>query len=177
MPELASSPSTGAPTVPVALEYDGGDMDCGSGLLLAITSRMRRIDEGEVLLLHTSERSVLADLPAWARLAGHDLIAVVDDAADTAPGPWPLWIERGRTVTGALDRSVAADVEYSSGAPAPVGTRLWLCSNFHCNPGLHLLLRSVLTACRASPDVGRDRGERCRAVRPAGRPGAARHRR
>ena len=133
MPELAASPPPGAPTVPVALEYDGGDMDCGSGLLLAITSRMRRIDQGEVLLLHTRERSVLADLPAWARLAGHDLIAVVDDAADTAPGPWRLWIERGRTVTGALDRSVAADVAYSSGAPAPVGTRLWLYSNFHCN--------------------------------------------
>jgi len=133
MPELAASPTPGAPTVPVALEYDGGDMDCGSGLLLAITSRMRRIDQGAVLLLHTRERSVLADLPAWARLAGHNLLAVVDDAADTAPGPWRLWIERGRTVTGALDRSVAADVAYSSGAPAPVGTRLWLYSNFHCN--------------------------------------------
>lgn len=133
MPELAAPPSPGAPTTPVAFEYDGGDMDCGSGLLLAITSRMRRIDEGEVLLLHTRERSVLADLPAWARLAGHDLIAVVDDAVDTAPGPWRLWIERGRTTTEALDRSVAADVEYSSGAPAPVGTRLWLYSNFHCN--------------------------------------------
>lgn len=133
MPELAASPPPGPPTVPVALEYDGGDMDCGSGLLLAITSRMRRIDEGAVLLLHTRERSVLADLPAWARLAGHDLLAVVDDTADTAPGPWRLWIERGRTATGALDRSVAADVAYSSGAPAPVGTRLWLYSNFHCN--------------------------------------------
>ncbi|MCY7400425.1 MAG: radical SAM protein [Nocardioides sp.] len=133
MPELAAPPPPGAPTVSVALEYDGGDMDCGSGLLLAITSRMRRIDEGEVLLLHTRERSVLADLPAWARLAGHDLIAVVDDAAEAAPGPWRLWIERGRTATGPVDRSVAADVEYSSGAPAPVGTRLWLYSNFHCN--------------------------------------------
>ena len=133
MPELAASPPPGGPTVPVALEYDGGDMDCGSGLLLAITSRMRRIDEGAVLLLHTRERSVLADLPSWARLAGHDLLAVVDDTTDTAPGPWRLWIERGRTVTGAVDQSVAADVEYSSGAPAPEGTRLWLYSNFHCN--------------------------------------------
>jgi len=133
MPELTDLPSAGAPAVPVALEYDGGDMDCGSGLLLAITSRMRRIDEGAVLLLHTQERSVLADLPAWARLAGHDLVAVVDDAADTGQGPWRLWIERGRTVADPVDRIVAADVAYSSGAPAPVGTRLWLYSNFHCN--------------------------------------------
>ena len=133
MPDLAASPSSAPPTVPVALEYDGGDMDCGSGLLLAITSRMRRIDEGEVLLLHTRERSVLADLPAWARLAGHDLLAVVDDAAETASGPWRLWITRGRTVTGGSERPRAPQVEYSSGAPAPVGTRLWLYSNFHCN--------------------------------------------
>ena len=133
MPDLAGSPPAGVPTVPVALEYHGGDMDCGSGLLLAITSRMRRIDEGQVLLLHTSEHSVLADLPAWARLAGHDLLAVVDDATGTGPGPWRLWIGRGRSHAGPTNRSVVAEVEYSSGEPAPVGTRLWLYSNFHCN--------------------------------------------
>ena len=133
MPDLAVSPPAGAPTVPVALTYDGDDMDCGSGLLLAITSRMRRIDEGEVLLLHTRERSVLADLPAWARLAGHDLLAVVDDATGTGPGPWRLWIVRGRNLPGVTHRSVSAEVAYSSGEPAPVGTRLWLYSNFHCN--------------------------------------------
>ena len=169
MPELAGSSTPGAPTVPFALEYDGGDMDCGSGLLLAITSRMRRIDQGEVLLLHTRERSVLADLPAWARLAGHHLIAVVDDAANTAPGPWRLWIERGRTATGALDRSVAADVEYSSGAPAPVGTRLWLYSNFHCNlactyccaassPQAEPRLMSVETAASAAEQFAQQGG-------------------
>ncbi|WP_435199801.1 radical SAM protein [Janibacter sp. GS2] len=133
MPELTALPPRDAPTRPVALEYDGGDQDCGSGLLLAITSRMRRIDEGAVLLLHTNEGSVLADLPAWARLAGHDLLAVVDDTADTAPGPWRLWIERGRSTSGGAGRTTAPDVEYSSAAPATVGTRLWLYSNFHCN--------------------------------------------
>lgn len=169
MPELAAPLPPGAPTVPVALEYDGGDMDCGSGLLLAITSRMRRIDQDEVLLLHTRERSVLADLPAWARLAGHDLIAVVDDAADPAPGSWRLWIKRGRTVTEAPDRSVAADVEYSSGAPAPVGTRLWLYSNFHCNlactyccaassPRAEPRLMSVETAASAAEQFAQQGG-------------------
>lgn len=133
MPDRAASPPAEAPTVPVALAYDGDTMDCGSGLLLALTSRMRRIDEGEVLLLHTREPSVLADLPAWARLAGHDLLAVVDDATGSGPGPWRLWIARGRSLPGVPHRSVGARVEYSSGEPAPVGTRLWLYSNFHCN--------------------------------------------
>ena len=134
MSEMIATPASSAPEAPIALEYDGGDMDCGSGLLLAITSRMRRIDEGEVLLLHTRERSVLADLPAWARLAGHELIAIVDDASRIDPGPWRLWIGRGRGATAAAPAPVAAaEVDYSSGAPAPVGTRLWLYSNFHCN--------------------------------------------
>lgn len=121
--------------VHVALEYDGGDMDCGSGLLLAITSRMRRVEEGEVLLLYTSERSVLADLPAWARLAGHTLLGVLntgENADGTGSGPWQLWIERGRAAASGLARPLPA-VEYTSGAPAPVGTRLWLYSNFNCN--------------------------------------------
>ncbi|MEJ7633194.1 MAG: radical SAM protein [Aeromicrobium sp.] len=94
---------------------------------------MRRIEEGEVLLLHTRERSVLADLPAWARLAGHDLLAVVDDAAGSGPGPWRLWISRGQAGDKGTNRSAAPLVAYSSGSPAPVGTRLWLYSNFHCN--------------------------------------------
>ncbi len=113
---------------PPAAEFDGGDMDCGSGLLLAITTRMRAIDEGEVLLLHTSEPSVLADLPAWAHLAGHELLQVADHG--DGAGPWDLSVRRGRP----RQRSEPAHgVEYSAGAPAPLGTRLWLYSNFHCN--------------------------------------------
>jgi len=169
MSDLTESQPTDAPNVPVALEYDGGDMDCGSGLLLAITSRMRRIDEGEVLLLHTREHSVLADLPAWARLAGHDLLGVVDDDAAGRSGPWRLWITRGRSTTDATRRTVAPEVEYSSGAPAPVGTRLWLYSNFHCNlactyccaassPQADARLMSVETAASAAEQFAEQGG-------------------
>lgn len=127
------------PPGPVAVEYDGGEMDCGSGLLLAITSRMRGIQPGEVMLLRTREKSVLADLPAWARLAGHDLV----DVQPTGPGAgeWRLWVRRGRprATTASVARGVPAmptsgsTPDYSSGRPAPLGTRLWLYSNFHCN--------------------------------------------
>ena len=101
-------------------------MDCGSGLLLAITAQMRGIAAGEVLLLHTREKSVLADLPAWARLAKHDLLEVADDGAGS--GPWSLWIQRG---AGA--RTTAPVAAYTEGAATPLGHRLWLYSNFHCN--------------------------------------------
>ncbi len=167
MPEHAVTVPSAAPTGPVALDYDGGGMDCGSGLLLAITSRMRRIEEGEVLLLHTQERSVLADLPAWARLAGHDLLGVADDGAGA--GPWRLWIQRGTPPAGVHSSATAPDVEYSSGAPAPVGTRLWLYSNFHCNlactyccaassPQADPRLMSVETAAEAAEQFARQGG-------------------
>ncbi len=118
-------------TLPVpAVEFDGGDMDCGGGLLLAITGQIRGIAEGEVMLLHTREPSVLADLPSWARLAGHELVSVLDDDGEGA-GPWSLWIRRGRSRAGRA--APDPEVEYTSGAPAPLGSRLWLYSNFHCN--------------------------------------------
>ncbi len=47
-------------------------MDCGGGLLLAITTRMRTIGKGKVMLLHTRECSLLADLAAWAKITGLD---------------------------------------------------------------------------------------------------------
>ena len=118
------------PPGPVTVEYDGGDMDCGSGLLLAITTRMRGIEPGEVMLVHTNERSVLADLPAWARLAGHDLAHVQPTRHE--PGPWRLWVRRGRPRDSSA-ATVSPRPDYSSGDPAPLGTRLWLYSNFHCN--------------------------------------------
>ncbi len=103
-------------------------MDCGSGLLLAITSAMRRIDTGEVLLLHTREPSVLADLPAWARLAGHDLLEVADTGHGA--GPWQLSLRRG---SPSRRTAPAAVHGFTQGAAAPLGSRLWLYSNFHCN--------------------------------------------
>ena len=42
---------------------DGGEMDCGSGLLLLITRAMRRLDEGDLLAVRSQEPSVVTDLP------------------------------------------------------------------------------------------------------------------
>ena len=111
-------------SVPAA-EFDGGDMDCGGGLLLAITSAMRGVADGEVLLLRTSEPSVLADLPAWARLAGHDLLNATEQQAGR--GPWSLMIRRGQS------GRPSQQPDYSQGEAVPLGSRLWLYSNFHCN--------------------------------------------
>lgn len=107
-------------------ELDGGTDDCGSGLLLSLSGAMRGIEVGQVLLLHTQEKSVLADLPAWARLAGHELLSVID--AGGGAGPWKLAILRGERAA----QSIVTE-SFTSGTAVPLGQRLWLYSNFHCN--------------------------------------------
>ena len=51
--------------------FDGGDMDCGSGLVLLIRESMLRVPVGGVLEMQSSEPTVADDLPPWCRLAGH----------------------------------------------------------------------------------------------------------
>ncbi|MGA8210611.1 MAG: radical SAM protein, partial [Nocardioidaceae bacterium] len=50
-------------------------------------------------------------------------------------GPWRLLIERGRPrgTPPVPPDSPGQSPAYSSGAAAPLGSRLWLYSNFHCN--------------------------------------------
>lgn len=59
---------------------DGGDLDCGSGLLLIIRSAMAELAAGETLLVKSREISVREDLPAWCRLVGHTMLG--ERAAD-----------------------------------------------------------------------------------------------
>src|ERR687887_1804728 len=55
---------------------DGGDLDCGSGLLLIIRDAMKPLPPGGLLEVRSREISVKEDLPAWCRLVGHTLVAV-----------------------------------------------------------------------------------------------------
>ncbi len=127
---------TGDPPQQVDAFLDGGAMDCGSGLLLLITRSLRAVPVGGVLQLRTEERSVVDDLPAWARLAGHRL---GDVRADDGAGPWHVAIERGAAPVPASASGAAAagpassQTGYSDGTEVPLGRRLWLYTNFDCN--------------------------------------------
>ena len=68
---------------PVAV-CEGGDLDCGNGLLLIIRKAIDPLAPGEVLEIRSRERSVREDLPAWCRMVKHDLIAVVDQRTHTS---------------------------------------------------------------------------------------------
>ncbi|MGQ0465720.1 MAG: radical SAM protein [Sporichthyaceae bacterium] len=114
-------------TVAAAGELDGGTMDCGSGLLLLLVRTMRTIDIGQVLLVRTEEPSVPPDLHDWARLAGHEIVSA---AADSPTGPWRVAVRRG-------GNRAPTPAAFTEGAATPVGERLWIYANFHCNLACH----------------------------------------
>ncbi|MCS6862876.1 MAG: OsmC family protein [Abditibacteriales bacterium] len=47
---------------------EGGNLDCGSGLLLLIRKAMNQVPVGGVLEIRSTEISVKEDLPAWCRM-------------------------------------------------------------------------------------------------------------
>lgn len=51
--------------------FDGGDLDCGSGLVLLIREQMLQVPVGGVLEMRSREPTVEDDLPPWCRMAGH----------------------------------------------------------------------------------------------------------
>ncbi|MDP1559802.1 MAG: vitamin-B12 independent methionine synthase [Pirellulaceae bacterium] len=56
--------------------FDGGDLDCGNGLLLLIRKHIDPLHPGDFLEIRSRERSVSEDLPAWCRMTGNDLVHV-----------------------------------------------------------------------------------------------------
>jgi TusA-related sulfurtransferase len=111
------------PAGDVAVLVDGGDMDCGSGLLLLITRAMRRLDAGQQLGVRSAEATVVTDLPEWAELVGHEVSGQV---AESSQGPW--WFAVRKAGAAPAQQTV-----FSLGERTPVGRRLWAYTNFDCN--------------------------------------------
>src|SRR6267142_2354450 len=59
------------------VSFDGGDLDCGNGLLLLIRQHIDPLERGQLLEFRSTEISVEADFPAWCRMTGNDLISLV----------------------------------------------------------------------------------------------------
>jgi len=72
------------------VSFDGGDLDCGSGLLLLIRKHIDPLARGQVLEVRSTELSVEQDLPSWCRLTGNELISWARNA-----GTWSFLICKG----------------------------------------------------------------------------------
>ena len=85
---------------------EAGGADFGSGLLLALHAAMEALDAGAILEIRGAAPTVPEDLAAWCVLTGNALVG-------------PLRVRKG---------TVEVEPE-----PPPLGSRLWLYSNFDCN--------------------------------------------
>jgi 5-methyltetrahydropteroyltriglutamate--homocysteine methyltransferase len=56
--------------------FDGGDLDCGSGLLLLIRRHIDPLAAGQTLEILSTDATVEVDLPAWCRMTGNDLLSL-----------------------------------------------------------------------------------------------------
>jgi len=71
--------------------FDGGSMDCGSGLILLIRQNMLQVPAGGILEIRSSEPTVESELPPWCRMAGHSHLRSVK----TGKEAWQHWVQRG----------------------------------------------------------------------------------
>ena len=58
------------------VSFDGGDLDCGSGLLLLIRRHIDPLAAGQTLEILSTDSTVEVDLPAWCRMTGNDLLSL-----------------------------------------------------------------------------------------------------
>src|SRR5471030_2872239 len=59
------------------ISFDGGDLDCGNGLLLLIRKHIDPLERGGLLEIRSTETSVDEDLPAWCRMTGNELVSFI----------------------------------------------------------------------------------------------------
>ena len=71
--------------------FDGGALDCGSGLILLIRQNMQQVPEGGVLELRSLEATVRDDLPPWCRMVGH---AFLGELGGSMPGQARFFVRR-----------------------------------------------------------------------------------
>lgn len=97
--------------------FDGGDLDCGNGLLLLIRQHIDPLDPGQLLEIISYEPTVPDDLPSWCRLTGNELVNMIEE---TDQGRWRFLVCKG-AFAGADTPS--ADPSEPESAPQPVAKK------------------------------------------------------
>src|ERR1700730_1637234 len=113
------------------IELDAGRKSFATGLLPELIGALRRCGPGDLLAVISSEGTLGADLEAWCRFTRNTLV-------DTT-----VELDRTRWVIRCGEAPANADVD------RPVGSRLWLYTNFDCN------LHCDYCCVRSSPKVPR----------------------
>src|SRR5215475_6251526 len=99
---------TAQPRYPPDASFNGGVLDCGSGLLLLIRKHIDPLARGQVLEIRSTEVSVEQDLPSWCRLTGNELISWSRNA-----GTWSFLICKG-SLSEKTESAAPAEPRYGS---------------------------------------------------------------
>ena len=113
------------------VELDAGTKTFASGLLPDLIAALRQSRRGDLLAVTSSDPSIGPELEAWCRFTRNSLVDVAVEDGRTR------WVLRH----GEAPENVADD--------RPVGSRLWLYTNFDCN------LSCDYCCVRSSPKVPR----------------------
>jgi len=113
------------------LEIDAGTKTFASGLLQELIAVLRSARPGDLIAVNSSEANLGADLESWCRFTANTLIDTSVAAGHHR------WVFRCGAVPA------LADVD------RPIGSRLWLYTNFDCN------LRCDYCCVRSSPAAPR----------------------
>jgi 5-methyltetrahydropteroyltriglutamate--homocysteine methyltransferase len=93
---------------------EGGDLDCGSGLLLLIREKLDPLPAGGLLEIRSTETSTEEDLPAWCRLTSNALVSWTKDGRARS-----FLVCRGAFDPARAQPATAAPPTPATGAPDP----------------------------------------------------------
>ena len=113
------------------LEVDAGARTFASGLLPELIAALRRSHPGELFAVIGNDAGLGADLEAWCRFTRNSVVETSVEAGRTR------WVIR------------CGEAPLAAGADRPIGSRLWLYTNFDCN------LRCDYCCVRSSPKAPR----------------------
>jgi organic radical activating enzyme/TusA-related sulfurtransferase len=113
------------------IELDAGVKSFATGLLPELIAALRRCSPGDLLAVISSEGGLDADLEAWCRFTRNTLVDTTVELNRTR------WLIR------------CGEAPANADADRPVGSRLWLYTNFDCN------LHCDYCCVRSSPKVPR----------------------
>lgn len=78
--------------------FDGGNLDCGNGLLLLIRKHIDPLRDGQLLEIRSQESSVVEDLPAWCRMTKNELVSCVREDSG-----WSFLVAKNGVIRAALE--------------------------------------------------------------------------
>src|SRR6516162_9411668 len=114
-----------------SVELDAGTKTFASGLLPELIAALRRSRPGDLVAVISGQASVGAELEAWCRFTRNTLVDMSVEAGRTR------WVVRHGQAPASGD------------GERPIGSRLWLYTNFDCN------LRCDYCCVRSSPKAPR----------------------